>query len=294
MVLQTRIDAPIQAPAIFVQMRSVFLFALLLTPELEAQVPADLARDRAQFAEWLKTAPNSPLVARAMAPVGPGIRIGPAEAEIPFPGIDARITERGGVATIEGSAGTRVLPRNRVTTLGALTLFLSGPAGKSVVTAYGGERKNQAPEYYPYDATRIFIGPLRLSEPRRFMTLALDGIEVEATEVGSVVVPDGSSSTSLRVYRIPDVTGEESDLMIYFRDATSGKGSYPAGRFVILEPLEGGRYRLDLNRAQNPFCAYRSVYPCPAPWPGNTLRMAVEAGEQYTSTALPTAPAKAP
>jgi hypothetical protein len=259
----------------------LLLTTLLVASSLEAQVPAELARERAQFAEWLATAVNSPMVARAMAPVGSGIRVGPADAEIPFPGLDGTITEQAGVVMFQGSGERRVLPRHRVSTLGPLTLFLSGPAGQSIVTAYGGDRQHQSPTYYPYNPATIFTGPLHPTEPKRFPTLALDGLQVEATEVGTVVIPDGSSSTRLRVYRIPDTSGEESELMIYFRDATSGKGSYPAGRFVRLEPLSNGLYRLDLNRSQNPFCAYRTVYPCPAPWPGNTLSMAVLAGERY-------------
>jgi hypothetical protein len=43
----------------------------------------------------------------------------------------------------------------------------------------------------------------------------------------------------------------------------------------------GGRYRLDFNRARNPFCAYSSAYPCPAPWAGNTIPAPVMAGERY-------------
>jgi hypothetical protein len=263
------------------------VIALLLVSQLNAQVPADLARERAQFAEWLATAPNSPMIVRGLAPIGPGIRIGPEPAEIPLPGIEAQVREAGGTVTIEGTIERRILPRNRLTTIGPFAFFVSGSAGKSIITAYGGERKQQAPEYYPYDASKVFIGPLHPAEPRRFATLALDGLEVEATEAGSVVIPDGGRPTRLRVYRIPDQSGEEAELMIYFRDATSGKGTYPAGRFVTLQPMPDGKYRLDLNRAQNPFCAYRSVYPCPAPWPGNTLTMAVEAGEKYHATGEP-------
>lgn len=264
--------------------------ALLLVSHLNAQVPADLARERAQFAQWLATAPNSPMIVRGLAPVGPGIRIGPDDAEIPLKGIDVQVRESGGAVTMEGTSERRTLPRNRLTTVGSFAFFLSGPPGKSIITAYGGDRKQQVPEYYSYDGSKVFIGPLHPVEPRRFPTLGLDGLEVEATEAGSVVIPDGASSTRLRVYRIPDQSGEESELMIYFRDATSGKGTYPAGRFVILQPMPDGRYRLDLNRAQNPFCAYRSVYPCPAPWPGNTLTTAVEAGEKYHPTQAPTSP----
>jgi Uncharacterized conserved protein len=189
--------------------------------------------------------------------------------------------------TIEGTIERRSLPRNRLTILGQSAFFVSGPPGKSILTVYGGDRKRQSPEYYPYDASKVFTGPLHPTDPRRFATLGLDGLEVEATEVGSVVIPDGTSSTRLRVYRIPDSSGEESELMIYFRDATNDKGTYPAGRFVTLMPMPAGSYRLDFNRARNPFCAYRSVYPCPAPWPGNTLTMAIEAGEKYRSTGEP-------
>lgn len=264
-----------------------FILATFLASQLEAQVPADVARERAQFAQWLATAPNSPMIVRGLSAIGPGIRIGPEDAEIPLPGVEIQVREAGGSVTIEGTIERRMLPRNRLTVVGSSAFFLSGAPGKSIVTVYGGERKQQVPEYYPYDASKVFIGPLHPAEPRRFPTLALDGLEVEAAEAGSVVIPDGASPARLRVYRIPDPSGEESELMIYFRDGTSGKGTYPAGRFVTLQPLPDGKYRLDLNRAQNPFCAYRSVYPCPAPWPGNTLTMAVEAGEKYHSTGEP-------
>ena len=83
--------------------------------------------------------------------------------------------------------------------------------------------------------------------------------------------------------RLPGQSAEEWELEIYFRDATSGRGSYPAGRFVSLQPLGSGRYLLDFNRARNPFCAYSSVYPCPVPWAGNTITGPVAAGERYGS-----------
>jgi hypothetical protein len=265
----------------------MLVLTAVLVSSLQAQVPADVVRERAQFAEWLATAPNSPLVARGMAQIGPGIRVGPEDADIPLAGVDAQVRETGGTVSIEGTIDRRQLPRNRLITIGQSAFFVAGTAGKSTIIVYGGERKQQKPEYYSYDGTMVFTGPLHPSQPRRFPTLALDGLEVEATEIGSVVIPDGGTPRRLRVYRIPDASGEESELMIYFRDATNDKGTYPAGRFVSLLPLPNGQYRLDFNRARNPFCAYRSVYPCPAPWPGNTLTMAVEAGEKYVSSGEP-------
>ena len=90
-----------------------------------------------------------------------------------------------------------------------------------------------------------------------------------------------ASSTSLRRYAVPGATPEESELEVYFRDRTNGRGTYPGGRFVSLVPADAGTYILDFNRARNPFCAYSSVYPCPAPWRGNSIPAAIEAGERY-------------
>ena len=81
--------------------------------------------------------------------------------------------------------------------------------------------------------------------------------------------------------RIPDPATGESELEIFFRDSTNLSGTYPAGRFVSLTPAGEGRYRLDFNRARNPFCAYSSAYACPAPWRGNALPAAIAAGEKY-------------
>ena len=51
---------------------------------------------------------------------------------------------------------------------------------------------------------------------------------------------------------------------------------------VLLAVVDvGTRWCLHFNRARNPFCAYSSAYPCPAPWNGNTIPIPVTAGEQY-------------
>jgi uncharacterized protein (DUF1684 family) len=118
--------------------------------------------------------------------------------------------------------------------------------------------------------------------------LGPEGIEVEAAEAGAVLVPIGGG-TRLRVLRIPSGE-EEADLEIYFRDESNQHGTYPAGRFVSLIPQPSGLYQLDFNRARNPFCAYSSVYPCPAPWAGNVLHARIQAGERYTGGGLDSVP----
>ncbi|MEO8200465.1 MAG: DUF1684 domain-containing protein [Gemmatimonadota bacterium] len=255
---------------------------LLLSQTLRAQAPAGLAQERADFAHWLATAPNSPLIARAFVPVRPSVRIGPDDAEVPFPGVNVSITERSGAIALEGSLGQRALSRNRLVSIPPLNLMVSGLPGAAVAVIYGGRREEKVPTYYSFDPTLIFTGPMQAAaEPHGVRILTMDGLETDATEVGSVTIPDGGAPTRLRVYRITDPGSEESELAIYFRDGTSGSGSYPAGRFVTLQPVANGTFRIDFNRARNPFCAYSSAYPCPAPWPGNTLQSNIKAGEQY-------------
>ena len=65
---------------------------------------------------------------------------------------------------------------------------------------------------------------------------------------------------------------------VYFRDATTGHGSYEAGRYVSVE-REGEEVIVDLNRAYNPSCALSPYYNCPIPPRENHLTVAIRAGE---------------
>lgn len=67
--------------------------------------------------------------------------------------------------------------------------------------------------------------------------------------------------------------------MFVFRDATSGKETYGAARFLIGE-VSGDRVVLDFNRAFNPPCAFTEYAVCPLPPRQNILPFAVRAGEK--------------
>jgi hypothetical protein len=267
--------------------------AALAAPLQSQTPPPDIAQERAAYGEWLSTAPGSPLAALAQQPIGAGIRLGPPDADVPLDGVgEHRITERNGVVTLEGPDGSRVVPAGRPIALGTYSITSGGVAGRRVITVFGPTRKARAADYYPYDPKLVFVGPLSPPErPGKLRVLALDGIETEATEAGTVVVPIGGRPVRLRVRRISTGVEDEAELEIFFRDGTNAKGTYPAGRFVALIPLGDGRYRLDFNRARNPFCAYSSAFPCPAPWRGNTIDAKIEAGERYLGGGLSAPPA---
>ena len=272
-----------------------FLPLVLLASTLAAQTPPHVAMERSGYVAWLKTGPNSPLSAVARQIVSDGLRLGPADADIPLPGIDEyRVYPTSTGLVLEGSGGKRPIGRGGPYRIGEYALYLTGPQPGTVLTVFAGRTGKEPPGYYDYDASMVFTGPLIRPETAKLMrVLASDGIEAEATEVGSFVVPLGGR-TSLRVLRIPVAGGDESELEIFFRDQSNGVGTYPAGRFVSLHPLSNGQFRLDFNRARNPFCAYSSVYPCPAPWRGNTLPAAIRAGERYSGGGLQAVPAQQP
>ena len=73
---------------------------------------------------------------------------------------------------------------------------------------------------------------------------------------------------------------DDRELFFVFRDATSGKETYGAGRFLDAELGDGGAVVLDFNRAYNPPCAFTPYATCPLPIPGNELPVPVRAGEK--------------
>jgi hypothetical protein len=270
-------------------MRVLVMAVVLAAPAVvSAQAPPGFMSERDEYVAWLLTAPNSPFAAVAQQPIGTGLTLGPRNSDIPLEGLpEYRLSQSGGTVSLEGPQGRRALARGRPAALGKYTIAVGGSPGRGFVTVFaaGGERKR--PEHFEYDGSLVFVGTLAPPEKRGTVkVLAVDGIETEASEAGTVTVPIGGRSTRLRVRRIPTSGTEESELEIFFRDGTNGDGTYPAGRFVALLPEADGRYRLDFNRARNPFCAYSTAYPCPAPWRGNTIPAPVRAGERYSGGGL--------
>ena len=78
-----------------------------------------------------------------------------------------------------------------------------------------------------------------------------------------------------------------------FADATSGKETYDAARFLTAELRDDGTTILDFNRAYNPPCAFNPFTTCPIPLQQNRLHARVLAGEKkYPGHVEPAAPSK--
>lgn len=78
--------------------------------------------------------------------------------------------------------------------------------------------------------------------------------------------------------RLDPVT-EGNTLFFIFKDLTSGRETYPPGRFLNTPMPANGEVTLDFNKAYNPPCAFTPYATCPLPPPQNILPIRIEAGE---------------
>ena len=95
-----------------------------------------------------------------------------------------------------------------------------------------------------------------------------------------------------------DVDGERSQVTLFasedmdelflpFRDATSGKETYGAGRYLEVDQPREGRVTIDFNLAYNPYCAYNPNWSCPIPPGENWLAVPIRAGEKDFAARAP-------
>lgn len=70
-------------------------------------------------------------------------------------------------------------------------------------------------------------------------------------------------------------------LFVIFADETSGKETYPTGRYLHVNyPDRSGNTTIDFNYSYNPPCAFTAFATCPIPPKENRLNFSIEAGEK--------------
>lgn len=134
------------------------------------------------------------------------------------------------------------------------------------------------PDYFPLDT--MFLRPARFSPyaaPRVVnVDTVIEGLEYKPESPGTLQFDIGNESFELEAYAVGD------QLFIIFGDRTSGRETYPAGRFLYAEwPSEDGITILDFNKAYNPPCAFNEFATCPIASPRNRLKTPILAGERF-------------
>lgn len=130
--------------------------------------------------------------------------------------------------------------------------------------------------YYPVNE-KYRVTAKWIVEPRKIPILNILGQTEDSENPGYAVFH--LAGKELRLYPIIEEPGAK-ELFYIFRDLTSGKETYPAGRFFYSEMPKNGEVVLDFNKAYNPPCAFTAYATCPLPPKENRLDARIEAGEK--------------
>jgi uncharacterized protein len=140
------------------------------------------------------------------------------------------------------------------------------------------------PHVYPYDPAWRLTATVEPAPPANLEIATSTGELMTMLRFGYVRITGAAPAMSLDLYWL---TGYGGGLFLPFADATSGRETYGAGRYLLdtvkgadLGQDEGGRLVLDFNFAYFPSCAYDPRWTCPLAPPANRLSIPVRAGER--------------
>ena len=170
-----------------------------------------------------------------------------------------------------------------VLSLGALTMQIISRGGRQGVRVKDMKSPARAAfkglQYFPIDPRYRVVA--KFTPHPKPVTLNIPTVlgTVESMPSPGTVSFELPGSGPLRLD--PVIEPGEMELFFIFRDATAGKTTYGAGRFLYAAPPVDGQVVLDFNKAYSPPCAFTSFATCPLPPPNNRLSVGIEAGEKH-------------
>lgn len=131
--------------------------------------------------------------------------------------------------------------------------------------------------YYPENPSLRLELPVRGLEDEEPVQMVTSTGEVQTyRRWGQVRFPVDGQEAELTIYQ----DAEMGHLFLPFADATSGRETYEAGRYLDPHVVDDGKVLLDFNYAYSPYCAYNANWSCPIPPAENRLKVRLEAGEK--------------
>ena len=196
----------------------------------------------------------------------------------PMPGVALQMNGKpfsGGVLIDDGNDRTADL-----ITTGDLSMIVIERGGK-----YGIRLRDKSSKYrkefthrswYPVKASYHVKGKfLPYAQPKKLrVPTVIDGVVEEHDSPGEIEFVLVGKTHKAQVLK-----AEDNQLWLIFRDQSSGKDTYPAGRFLYGILNKDNTVDFDFNKAYNPPCAFTPFATCPLPPRQNSLSVAVAAGE---------------
>ena len=138
--------------------------------------------------------------------------------------------------------------------------------------------------YFDHDPAYRTTAEVLPAEPETLDIGASDGGAYQFTRFATAAFELRGEALRLDLYWLEGYGG---GLFLPFRDATAGRETYGAGRYLLdtvkgsdLGTDVGGRLVLDFNFAYNPSCSYDPRWSCPLAPPANRLEVEIRAGER--------------
>ena len=138
--------------------------------------------------------------------------------------------------------------------------------------------------YFPHDPRGRVLADVEPAERRRYDVEASVGESMAFERIGVARFALDGSACALELYWL---LGYGGGLFVPFVDATAGRETYGAGRY-LLDTVKGadlgtcdGRLVLDFKLAYDPSCSYDPRWACPLAPPPNRLAIPVRMGERH-------------
>jgi uncharacterized protein len=128
--------------------------------------------------------------------------------------------------------------------------------------------------YRARESYRVIARFTPYDQPKEITIMNVLGDELKMKTPGTL-----SFKLNGRTFNLRPVIEDDKELFIIFRDLTTGKTTYGAGRFLYTDLPKDGKVVLDFNRAENPPCAFTPFATCPLPPKENRLPIAINSGE---------------
>jgi Uncharacterized conserved protein len=133
-------------------------------------------------------------------------------------------------------------------------------------------------DYFPVDSSyRVGAHFEAYNPPKKIPITNVLGMTSNETSPGALVF-----TLQGQEFRVDPILEQgEKDYFLIIKDATSGKETYGAARYLYAHPPDAsGKTIVDFNKAYNPPCAFTPYATCPLPPSQNRLPIRIEAGEK--------------
>jgi uncharacterized protein (DUF1684 family) len=193
-------------------------------------------------------------------------------------GVAAKIGE---TAVRRAELQTEESGKPTVVAAGTLSFYVIERGGKKALRIKDSAAKRRTEfagiEYFPIEpAWRIEARWVPFERSRQVTITNILGQVSPALIPGKAVFEHEGKTYEL----LPIDEGPGEPLFFVISDATSGKETYGAARFLYVDRLLGDRIVLDFNLTYNPPCAFTPFATCPLPPKENRLPFALTAGEK--------------